>query len=217
MKKIFVFSIISLIVIPLFAHAWGIAFVNDHFTLKQGQTQDVKFSMQNYVGDESKRMLIELSGDKEIATILDKKDYYLLLPKTKDYPIVIRIAIPEQAQKSYEVKANFIAYAGGSGISLSTAKVVPIYIEVPDGTLTEQPEETSLDLTKTYQKAEEKIEEEEGQTQTSAPKVQSLAVLEEKTTFDLLPFVLIIIAVLIVLISTTIYIQKKRRKKLELI
>ena len=214
MKKIFIFMILSLIMIPTLTYAWGIAFAEDHFTLKQGEKYDVKFGLQNYVGDESKRIIIELSGDKEIATVLNKKDYYLLPPKTKDYDVLIQVSIPKPAKKNYKVDVNFIAYPGSGGISLATAKVIPIYIEVPDGTLTEEPKETPLDLSKTYQDVEEVIEKEEGKAPTT--KVQGLAILETKDASNLLPIVLMIAGLLVLLISVTIYFQKKRKRELGL-
>jgi hypothetical protein len=218
-KKIIILSILCLILIVPFAHAWGITFIDNHFTLKQGQKHDIKFTLQNYVGDDTKRVVVKLSGDSEIASIINEQDYYLLPPKTKDHEVIIHLDIPEKAKKEYKVDVNFIAYSGGSGIGLSTAKVIPVYIEVSDGTLTEEKtEEKPLDLTETYQEIEEKIQE-EGKSPDGAPvsKAHGLAVLEEKSSgSSLIPIVLLAAGIIGTIITVTVYLQKKNRKKLEL-
>jgi len=217
MKNIFVFLLVSLVILSPFASAWGIAYAQNNFTVQQGQKQDVHFTLQNYVGDEVKRIIIELGGDKEIATVLDKKDYYLLLPKTKDHQVTIQVAIPEQAKKNYRVNVNFIDYGGGQGISLANAKVISIHINVPDGTLNdtaldEQPQENPADLTVAYEKVEEQIEEEEGNVFDT--KIQGLTVLDVKnTTWPILLTAISLLALLIVMAS---YRKKRRQKKLGL-
>ena len=202
-----------ILVLP-FASAWGIAYAQNHFTAEPGQKLNVSFTLQNYVGDEIKRIIIEPSGDKEIVTILDKKDYYLLPPKTKDHQVILQIAIPEPAKKKYQVDINFIAYSGSEGIVLSNAKVIPLSIAVPDGTLndTAEPAETPADLAEAYQEAEEKIEKEEGQP----PKTQGLVVLEEGSNPYALLIILTAVVFIVLLMLMTSYRQRKLWKKMGL-
>lgn len=215
MKKTILFILLSL-VMPPFASAWGIAYASDHFTLEQGQKQDIHFTLQNYVGDDVKRIIIELGGDKEIATILDKKEYYLLPPRTKDQRVTIQVAIPERAKQNYSIKVNFISYTGDGGVSLSNVKVIPLTIDVPDGTLNdtapdEQPLETS-NLTETYQEIEEKIEKAEGNVFNT--RIQGLTVLEEGN--NVLPIILLLGGLLALLILISSYHRKKRQERLGL-
>ena len=211
---VLIISIIS----PL-AHAWGIAYSESSFTSDPGGIVEVKFSLQNYVGDDPKRIIIELSGDKEIAEVLNQKDYYLLPPKTKDYEVIVKVLVPQPAKKSYKIDVNFIAYSGGEGIGISTAKVIPIIINVPAGTLSKEESsaspETPLDLTKTYQVMEEKIQEEKG-AKNAAP-ASSLSILEEKNSLSLLPVLVIILVACSLMMTGTVFLQRKRRKKLGLI
>lgn len=214
MKK-FLTILISLILVLPWAQAWGISYAENQFTLEPGQELEVKFGLQNYVGDESQRIIVKLSGDSEIASILDPQDYYLLPPKTKDIPVIIKIALPDPARKKYEVQVNFIDYQGGGGVGLATAKVIPIKIDVPQGTLAEEKApEKPLDLGSTYQTVEKQIAENEGQS--ASPKIQGLAILDEKSVKTLLPAVIIIVVIIISAIALTIYFQKKRQKKIEL-
>jgi len=197
-----------------FAAAWGIAYANNHLTVEQGQKREVNFTLQNYVGNELKRIIVELNGDKEIATILNKKDYYLLPPKTKDSHVIIQIAVPKPAKKNYRVNVNFIAFTGSGGISLSNVKVIPLYIDVPDGTLSntdvalQEQADIPVNLTKTYQEIEEKIEKTEGRIST---KIQGLTVLGKKN--NALPIILAIVGFLALSILISHYRQKKRQEK----
>jgi len=159
MKHTTTLFLLFLMLIPS-AHAWGVAYVQDHFTLEPGQSEDVVFNLQNYVGIKSKRITIELEGDTTIATLVDTQEYYLLPPKTKDHNVVVRLAIPDPAQKQYEVKVNFIALPTGGMIGLANAKTITLSIAVPAGTFeATSAEGIPLDLGEVYAVADETAEE----------------------------------------------------------
>jgi len=217
MERVILLILLFSIILSPFASAWGIAYASNHFTLEQGQKQEIDFTLQNYVGDDVKRIIIELSGDKEIATVLDKKEYYLLPPKTKDHRVTIQVAVPEPAKQNYHIKVNFISYAGDGGVSLSNVKVIPLNIDVPDGTLNdttpdEQPLETPSNLVETYQEIEEKIEKEEGNVFDT--RIQGLTVLEEGN--NLFPIILLLGGLFALLILISYYHRKRRQERLGL-
>ncbi len=213
-----IFFIMLLSLLPS-TYAWGVAFAHDHFVLKQGEIQNVSFFMQNYVESDTKRIIVELSGDSEIATIINKKEYYLLPPKTTNHKVVISLKIPEQAQKKYEIDVNFIAHSLSGGVGISTAKVIPITIDVPDGTIEPQQGERKkeLDLAKIYDELEEQKQEER---EEETPNDQSTGMMILKNPASLTKSLKILLAGLIVVISlivaVNLFLSKRRKRELEL-
>jgi len=215
MKKIILF-ILFISLLPA-AYAWGIAYAQDHFVLKQGETTDVTFFMQNYVEPNTKRIVIELSGDAEIATIVDKQESYLLPPKTKDHEVIIRLQIPEAAKKEYEVEVNFIAHNSKGGVGISTAKVISLTVDVPDGNVAAESVKTELNLAKIYDELEEQKEKEEGE-ETSRKQLTGLTILKDPASSSKSLKVLLIslLALVGLVMSGYVFVSRKRRRNLEL-
>ncbi len=156
-KKFALIMLVLFILLPFIsamAYAWGIAYKDNSFVMRSGEAQNVSFMLQNYVGDEPKKIAVALEGNTEIASVSNKKDYYLLPPKTKDYEIVVRIAIPKPAKKSYKLNVNFISLPESGNVGLATAKVIPVNIEVSDGIIADDGndagDEDILDLRELY-------------------------------------------------------------------
>ncbi len=114
--------------------AWGIAFSTNDITVYSGEHSDINLNIQNFVGEETKKVYVRFKGDSDVASIVDAEEYYLLKPRTSE-DITLRITLPKPAKKSYEVDVEFLAQSTDAGVSLASAKVVSFRITVPDGTL----------------------------------------------------------------------------------
>lgn len=203
------------------AYAWGIAYANDQFTMLPGEEKYINFTLQNYVGDDVQRIILQVTGDDEIVTLLDPQDYYLLPPKTKDYPVPFRVNIPPtEVRKQYNVKMQFIAhYGGGEGIGFATGKIIRLVIDVPEGTLEPAPpDEEEIDLTETYKKVSEQIEEEE-KPEEPADKITgqaSIAVLDKESASKTWLYMIGLLVVLGLFIVGKVMAGRKRERDLGL-
>ncbi len=210
MRKTVLF-IIMLFLIPA-VFGWGISYSNTNFVLKKGQTQEVTFSLQNYVGDEVKRIIIKLEGDNEIAKIKDAKDYYILPPKTKDYPLVLVLSIPEdKAKTEYNVEVDFIAYPYGSGVSIASGKSVKFNVKVPDGdpNLKSEPKKEES-LQDAYANIDKKIAESE-----HIKKQEKQNIVVGESQISELRFWGVGVLVLAVAAGVLIYFRQRRKKLYE--
>ena len=218
MKKKTVFLLLCLVITLPFASAWGVAYATNHFTLQPGDEIEVDFTLQNYVGDDVKRIIVRFTGDKEIATIVDPQEYYLLPPKTKDYPLTVKLQIPEPAKRHYEVKVEFITYYGERNVGFATAKVIPLIVDVPEGT---EPASTNAtpeaDLTETYKEIEKEIGEREEITDSKITGASGLEVLDDKKRVSVAWLYLIILLLIpFVFLIVGQGVKKKRKRELGL-
>ncbi len=219
LKKGLVLVFLVLFLCPM-VYGWGIAYASDQFTMRPSEEKLVKFTLQNYVGNNVERIIVRLSGDKEIANVIDPQDYYLIPPKTKDYPVTLRLKIPKTARKHYEVRVEFIAHYGEGDIGFAKAKVITLTVDVPEGTLAAAPrvEEEETNLIKTYEKVTEKIKENvHKETTSKVNKVTGAAQLEIQgndegsfsNTWKYIGLALIALVALIVIMQIT---NKKRKQ-----
>lgn len=132
--------------------AWGIAFSTNDITVYSGDESSMNLNLQNFVGEETKKIYVRFKGDSDIASIVDAEEYYLLKPRTSE-DITLKFTIPKPAKKSYEVDVEFLAQSTDAGVSLASAKIVTFRITVPDGTLVQEqmlkePEDEGEELSK---------------------------------------------------------------------
>jgi uncharacterized membrane protein len=114
------------------ANAWGVSYSTDELRMQAGQSADISYEMQNFVGDDTLRIKVSLEGDAEIAQIVGE-DVFTLPPKTKDTYAKIRITIPSNALSQYTLKIKFLTMTGQGGFSINSAKIIPLTINVADG------------------------------------------------------------------------------------
>jgi len=197
-------------------HAWGISYITDDFTVHAGATHQVRFNLQNYVGNEPKRIVIELDGETAIASIINKKDYYLLPPKTKDHEVIVELAIPQPAKRAYQVKVHFIALPDAGLVGMANAKTISLSVEVPDGTLPDEPlEESPLDLQELYQKAEEDIKQQEPK-QTKGKSTPTGLTISGQQSSSLRSLFLVVAIGVLAIMAIAILRGRKRKKNLYL-
>jgi hypothetical protein len=113
------------------ANAWGVSYSTDEIQMQAGQSADISYELQNFVGDETMSIKVSLEGDAGIAQIVGD-DVFTLLPKTKDTYAKIRVSIPNNALSRYALKIKFLAMTGQGGFSINSAKMIPLTINVVD-------------------------------------------------------------------------------------
>jgi len=113
------------------ANAWGVSFSTDELQMSAGQSADINYEMQNFVGDDSLQIKVSLEGDTQIAQIVGD-DTFTLPPKTKDTYAKIRVSIPNNALSQYNLKIKFLAMTGQGGFSINSAKMISLTINVAD-------------------------------------------------------------------------------------
>ncbi len=114
------------------ANAWGVSYSADEIQMQAGQSADISYEMQNFVGDEAMNIKVSLEGDAGIAQIVGDNTF-TLPPKTKDRYANIRITIPNNALSQYTLKIKFLAMTGQGGFSINSAKIIPLTINVAEG------------------------------------------------------------------------------------
>ena len=124
------------------AYSWGISFAQNDYTLKQGESADIRLNIQNQVGGD-KEIVISLGGDTEIAGIIDRKERYEL-PVGNNKEVFLRVLIPEKAKKEYHISVKFTATDTSEGIGIATAKTIKFNINVPDASLTKEEYENTI-------------------------------------------------------------------------
>ena len=207
MTKTNVLISIMLLAIIIGSHTvlgWGIALPGNDFTINQGQTNDLKLNIQNYVGDETKKITIDFDGDSKIASIIDQKEYYLLPPKSAE-DIILQFSIPKKAKKEYYLSVKFTAHSTDSGLSLTTAKILSFNINVPDSILTEDPS-IEEEPEKTEEEIRQELKEMLGEEET---KGEGIVVEGEGINIGLTFGIIAIIAVVAIAIALLIMKRKK--------
>lgn len=210
----FAVVVLFLIVLPLNVSAWGIAYTtsNDH-ELKAGDSIELKFNVQNQVGNEAKKIVLQPSGDSDIVVIKDPQDFYLLPPQSSR-DIILTIAIPQDPYDYYRIDLNFISIPLElTDVSLATAKVIPLNITVPGGNprpITSQ--EASLSSDSAINNVVKGFNEQEKSA------AQGLVVFdtETKPSFVALSVSLMLVLIIAAGIIIYIYIQKKKNDALGL-
>lgn len=99
-KKL-VISIFFLIILSSFIYAWGPGAVyhdQNPLILSPGDSKEVTISLQNMVGGEDLRIKSDLIAGSEIATLIDKKQFYDLPFGRKDIYVKIQVSIPNDAK-----------------------------------------------------------------------------------------------------------------------
>lgn len=160
MKKVFLFTLVFLLSSTLVL-AWGISFSSNEHTLYQGEFKDVRLNVQNQIGDD-KEIVVALSGDTEIAEILDRQERYFL-PSSSSKPLFLRVRIPEKAKKEFLVSVKFTATDTTEGIGLATAKTIDLFFHVPDGILTDEEYEKLLNPEERVQETASPVSKEKQQ------------------------------------------------------
>ena len=97
-KKILL--ILILLIIP-FVSAFG---VNSQYwdtnplVMYPGETREIQLTLQNMVGEKDMSLQAEISEGKEIASLTDKSNTYLVPFGKKDVPVNIKVIIPSDAK-----------------------------------------------------------------------------------------------------------------------
>ena len=114
-KIIFTVFLVLVFFIPLVS-AFGVTspyWDTKPLGLHPGESTEVQLLLQNMVGEKNMILKASITEGAEVATILDKDPTYSLPFGTKDVPVLVRVAIPEDAspEKTLSIKISFVQVA----------------------------------------------------------------------------------------------------------
>lgn len=115
MRKISLFLLVFLFTVQLVA-AVGVTspyWDNKLLGLHPGESIEVQLLLQNMVGEKDVTLVASITEGAEIATLLGKNQTYVIPFGVKDVPVVVRIALPEDASvgEARKVKVSFTQVA----------------------------------------------------------------------------------------------------------
>lgn len=132
---LFIAFVVAVSMFSFGAAAWGVTVPVNNLVMHPGDSSEVGYTLQNYVGDKTLRIVASVAGDSEVAEIVGE-NAFTLPPKTKDVPLTLRISIPSDAKYAkshYDVQLKLLSGRTGSGMELVSEKVVSLGIDVPAG------------------------------------------------------------------------------------
>src|SRR3989338_427811 len=140
-KKFSGMLLLSILVLPLFAAAYGVSspfWDTRPLVLQPGQTEDIILELQNLVGGNDILLRARVAEGAEIVTLLDENlDYYVPFGSQNVYSRV-RISVPEDARdgQSWKVGILFTAIplseeGGMVQLDGGVNTAFPVVIKVP--------------------------------------------------------------------------------------
>ena len=143
-KTLYFGILIALLIVP-FVTAFGIVspyMPSDNFVMQPGETKDLKFGLQNMVGNEDLTLQVSLLKGSEIARLTDTSNTYLVKFGTSDTEVNLKIEVPANVTvgTSYPVIVSFAtvtsgASAGGAAVGTGIEKNFNVLV----GEKTEKP------------------------------------------------------------------------------
>ncbi|MDD5331324.1 MAG: hypothetical protein PHE43_00690 [Candidatus Nanoarchaeia archaeon] len=109
-----------------------------------GQEKEIQLTLQNMVGDKDMTLSAEITEGKEFASILDAGNKYTIPFGIKDFPVNIKIKIPEGVKigDTKELELTFTEVVSDSGqmvqMSGSVGTKIPILIKSPEEVISEE-------------------------------------------------------------------------------
>lgn len=188
--------------------SWGISFEKTSFVIPKGGYQDVRITLQNYVGADPAKITLNVTGDNEIAEVTPIKEYHWLQPKTRAYDLNLRITIPDNAKDEYFFNLEFTNEPLKSGIGIATRKTVHIHVIVPDGEIVEV-------IPPPIEESDNKINDEDAEKELEKYKdsitgeAVGVVVGEKKTRF----YLGVILPLLLFLVLLIFILKKKNKEK----